>query len=125
MIIRYSDHAANERTYLAWIRTAIAIMALGFLVEKFELYITHLTENIGASNNFFSYLPAEIVGLVLLIIGVLVIISSTIRFYFHKKAIVAEETLSYSTIKSSIVLSILIILLVAFLVVYMGHNVFN
>jgi putative membrane protein len=30
---RYSDHAANERTFLAWIRTAIAVMAFGFLVE--------------------------------------------------------------------------------------------
>ena len=31
MIERYSDHAANERTFLAWVRTAIAIMAFGFL----------------------------------------------------------------------------------------------
>ena len=30
MIERYSDHAANERTFLAWVRTAIAIVALGF-----------------------------------------------------------------------------------------------
>jgi putative membrane protein len=27
MIKRYSDHAANERTFLAWVRTAIAVMA--------------------------------------------------------------------------------------------------
>jgi putative membrane protein len=31
MIERYSDHAANERTFLAWVRTSIAIMAFGFL----------------------------------------------------------------------------------------------
>ena len=30
MIKRYSDHAANERTFLAWVRTAIAVMAFGF-----------------------------------------------------------------------------------------------
>ena len=39
MIERYTDHAANERTFLAWMRTAIAIMAFGFLVEKFDLFI--------------------------------------------------------------------------------------
>jgi putative membrane protein len=39
MIPRYSDHAANERTFLAWVRTAIAIMAFGFLVEKFDLFL--------------------------------------------------------------------------------------
>jgi putative membrane protein len=30
MIPRFTDHAANERTYLAWVRTAIAVMAFGF-----------------------------------------------------------------------------------------------
>jgi putative membrane protein len=39
MIERYNDHAANERTFLAWVRTAIAIMAFGFLVEKFDLFL--------------------------------------------------------------------------------------
>jgi putative membrane protein len=39
MIKNYSDHAANERTYLAWVRTAIAVMAFGFLVEKFDLFV--------------------------------------------------------------------------------------
>jgi uncharacterized membrane protein YidH (DUF202 family) len=36
MIKRYSDHAANERTFLAWVRTAIAVMAFGFLIERFD-----------------------------------------------------------------------------------------
>ena len=29
---------ANERTFLAWIRTSIGIMAFGFVVEKFALF---------------------------------------------------------------------------------------
>jgi putative membrane protein len=32
-------HMANERTFLAWIRTSIGIMAFGFVVEKFALFI--------------------------------------------------------------------------------------
>jgi putative membrane protein len=32
---RARDHLANERTYLAWIRTAAAIMALGIAVASF------------------------------------------------------------------------------------------
>jgi len=39
MIKRYSDHAANERTFLAWVRTAIAVMAFGFLIERFDLFL--------------------------------------------------------------------------------------
>jgi inner membrane protein YidH len=39
MIKNFSDHAANERTFLAGVRTAIAVMAFGFLVEKFDLFL--------------------------------------------------------------------------------------
>jgi uncharacterized membrane protein YidH (DUF202 family) len=37
MIRGYSDHAANERTFLAWVRTAITEIASGFVIEKFNL----------------------------------------------------------------------------------------
>jgi putative membrane protein len=38
MIRDFTSHAANERTYLAWVRTGIAVMALGFVIEKFNLF---------------------------------------------------------------------------------------
>lgn len=34
MIRNFADHSANERTYLAWVRTAVAIMGFGFVVER-------------------------------------------------------------------------------------------
>jgi putative membrane protein len=36
------DHLANERTLLAWVRSGIAIMALGFVVARFGLQIREL-----------------------------------------------------------------------------------
>ena len=39
MIRSYSDHAANERTFLAWLRTGVAVIAFGFLVDRFDLFI--------------------------------------------------------------------------------------
>ena len=39
MINRYTDYAANEQTYLAWVRTAITVMAFGSQVEKFDLFL--------------------------------------------------------------------------------------
>ncbi len=32
---RARDHLANERTYLAWVRTALGALALGIAVERF------------------------------------------------------------------------------------------
>ncbi|NVN11072.1 YidH family protein [Nguyenibacter vanlangensis] len=37
MISRYTGHAANERTFLAWMRTALAILAFGGVLTKFDL----------------------------------------------------------------------------------------
>ena len=37
MISAYRDHAANERTFLAWIRTGIAVIAFGVVIEKLNL----------------------------------------------------------------------------------------
>lgn len=39
MIRNFSDHAANERTFLAWTRTGLAVIAFGFVVEKFNVLV--------------------------------------------------------------------------------------
>ncbi len=36
-------HMANERTFLAWIRTSIGLMAFGFVVERFALFMKQLS----------------------------------------------------------------------------------
>jgi putative membrane protein len=38
MIVRYTDHAANERTFLAWICTVLAIIAFGGTLARSDLY---------------------------------------------------------------------------------------
>jgi putative membrane protein len=35
---RIRDHLANERTYLAWMRTAIALMGFGVLIARIRLF---------------------------------------------------------------------------------------
>ena len=36
---RATEYLANERTFLAWIRTSIAIISLGFVVAKCSLWL--------------------------------------------------------------------------------------
>lgn len=38
-----SDHLANERTFLAWIRTSVAVLGLGFVVAKFSVWLRELS----------------------------------------------------------------------------------
>jgi putative membrane protein len=36
LIPRYTDHAANERAFPAWVRAGVATIAFGFVIEKFK-----------------------------------------------------------------------------------------
>jgi len=38
------EYLANERTFLAWIRTAIAVISLGFVVARFSLWLRQLSQ---------------------------------------------------------------------------------
>ena len=123
MIKRYTDHSANERTYLAWIRTSIAIMAFGFLIEKFDLFVSYLGEKTGDEEHLHSSLSAEIAGIGLFLVGVIIVLTATLRFFTYKKAIDSDEFIPYNVKKANILLSILIIILALFLLVYMVHKI--
>jgi len=126
MIKRYTDHSANERTYLAWIRTSIAIMAFGFLIEKFDLFISYLISYLGKAvgdeTHFKPSISAELVGLSLFLIGVLIVVTATVRFFMYKKSIESDESIPYSVKKTNLLLSALIIFIAIFLIVYLAHQ---
>ena len=44
------EHLANERTLLAWIRTSIGIIAFGFVVVKFSLFIKQISLLLGENS---------------------------------------------------------------------------
>src|SRR5262245_41037310 len=74
---RTRDHLANERTLLAWVRTSIAIMGLGFIVARFGLLLREL----GATNTH--PLPtgiSTIIGVALTVCGVVVLLLSLQRY---------------------------------------------
>ncbi|WP_174582374.1 YidH family protein [Candidatus Methylacidithermus pantelleriae] len=35
----FGDHSANEQSFLAWARTAIGIIAFGFLFERYTIFV--------------------------------------------------------------------------------------
>lgn len=63
------EHLANERTLLAWIRTAIALIGLGFVVARFGLFLrTILITQGGRAGGDTVW--AEVMGIVLVAAGV-------------------------------------------------------
>lgn len=39
---RATEYLANERTFLAWVRTSIAVISLGFVIAKFSVWLREL-----------------------------------------------------------------------------------
>ena len=124
MIKRYTDHSANERTYLAWIRTAIAVMTFGFLIEKFDLFLSYLSKVMGATETLHSSRTVEMVGIGLFLIGILIIVTATARFFQYKCMIEAEDPYSYGVKRTNLLLSALMIVVAGFLLVYIAHSLF-
>ena len=91
MIGHFSDHAANERTFLAWVRTAIAVMAFGFLVAKFDLFLKIAARSLPAGDHTTVSLSrgdfGGAVGAVLIIAGTVMVVLAAVRFVHTRRAI--------------------------------------
>jgi len=122
VISRYTDHAANERTYLAWIRTAIAIMGFGFVIERFDLFMIewHRINSGQAAIGPSSF--AQMTGLVLLLVGIGIVVAATLRFRSNAKAIEADDLKSYQAAATSLSLSLLLAAVGSFLIIYLLYR---
>lgn len=81
-IDRQREHQANERTFLAWLRTSIALIGFGFALARFGLFLRQLetsfpNQTLPPSRSF---VDSQTVGLGLVIVGILVIILSVWRY---------------------------------------------
>ncbi len=101
-----SDHLANERTFLAWIRTSIGIMAFGFVVMKFSLFVKQLSLIMGKPGIVPSKGYSSIIGIVLVAVGA---ITTLLAFMRYKKT---EKEITLGNYKNS---SLLVTLLAGFI----------
>lgn len=124
MIKSYSDYAANERTFLAWVRTAIALMAFGFLLERFDLFLQMAAVTLGdkAPRLAGAGLGRD-VGLGLLAAGVGITVVATIRFVKINKDIASPDVKSVEGARIDIALAILLVLLGLGLMIYLSHAI--
>jgi putative membrane protein len=125
MIRGYSDHAANERTFLAWVRTGIAVIAFGFVIEKFNLFVLTIVSS--ASTEVAQRLQIERLsgplgrygGLALIIGGLVLIVASTARFVRTGRLLDDPEMHSASRVRAELILSVALVLFVAGLSTYL------
>lgn len=101
------EHLANERTFLAWIRTSIALMGLGFVIVKFALFLKEVALMLVDLNITISEGFSAIVGTGMVALGVLL---AFFAFFQYKKV---ETQINRQTYKSSSFISIVLTLFIA------------
>jgi len=108
------EHLANERTFLAWIRTGVAILTFGFVIEKFSIYLRYLNADNVPSLPINS-INSSYFGLVFVLVAAMVVILATVRFKQNQRQI------DQGTYKASITIDIIVavlIILVSFLMAF-------
>ncbi|MCB1338497.1 MAG: DUF202 domain-containing protein [Maritimibacter sp.] len=92
MIERFADHAANERTFLAWVRTAIAVVGFGVAGSR-----------LGAAP------PAPWADAVILATGALVVVLAYVRLLMVRRRIDSAEPASDEATPADALLVVLVI----------------
>ena len=124
MITRYTDHAANERTFLAWIRTGLAVIAFGFFLAKLNVFVdatggggplNPVAENAGA----FVAVAARYAGLAMVVTGLAIIGRSSAGFERTRRAIDRDEVIQMPRSHVESLLSVALAIAVAIFCVYL------
>jgi putative membrane protein len=113
---KVTDHLANERTFLAWIRTGLSTMVFGFVVERFGLLLRELGFRTGITN----ILPVHystFFGVTLTILGVVIMIVALLEFLQIRRSIDSERF--HPPAGFAIILTVLASLIGVLLAVYL------
>ena len=70
---------AAERTLLAWVRTGIAVMALGFVVERFGIFVSLVAQQVGQVTRPIHTTASSVIGTLLVAAGAAVIVFATLQ----------------------------------------------
>ncbi|MGE5657212.1 MAG: YidH family protein [Actinomycetota bacterium] len=103
---RVRDHLANERTYLAWMRTAIALLGFGVVIVRLRLFQPPLMPRPGIGWKL---------GLMFSLVGLITVLIST-RHYFGVRHAIDEDT--YEPADGWVLIFSLIVMLLGTGVVY-------
>ena len=114
----FTEHSANERTFLAWIRTAISVIGFGFVLEKFNLFILALAAASPAQVSKAIRTdrlngPIGYEGLAFMATGVALIALGYFRFARNEKLIVSDEPRQAGGIQAEVAVSVILVALVA------------
>lgn len=119
LIERSREHLANERTFLAWIRTSVGLMGFGFVIVKFTLFIKHLYLILETPDEI-SRNYSSVVGIVMVALGVIIAILSLIQYKINEKQL--KENFYTRSTHLSLSMTLMIIVGGILMILYLLSN---
>jgi len=121
-------HMANERTFLAWIRTSIGIMAFGFVVERFSLFVRQISFLLGKQPGMDSHLAQAAGYSITGILGIFLVGTGTslglLAYVRYKEVFRQIEEDSYAASgKLPLALTIVVAFVGVILLVYLVRSI--
>ncbi|RZJ86910.1 MAG: DUF202 domain-containing protein [Chryseobacterium sp.] len=113
--LRVADHLANERTFLAWVRTSIGIMGFGFVVVKFALFTHDISLAMGTAKELPKQGYSHFIGIMLVALGGFIIAFSFFRYLKTRKQL-DEEVYYHSDVFTKVITSFIFLICVVLLV---------
>ncbi|MBV9849109.1 MAG: DUF202 domain-containing protein [Armatimonadetes bacterium] len=80
------DHLANERTFLAWVRTSIALMGFGVVIAKLR-FLTLDTDGVAAPGGPPAGTRSTELGLAFAAVGLVTLLFSLLHYEQSRRAI--------------------------------------
>jgi putative membrane protein len=82
---------AAERTLLAWVRTGITVMALGFVVERFGLFVSLVAHQSGEVARSLHTTASNIIGTLLVVAGAGVIVLASVQHARYVRTLPVDD----------------------------------
>jgi putative membrane protein len=109
---------AAERTLLAWTRTGIALMGLGFAIARFALYLRQMQAVSGVTQT--SRIGSPLFGALLMVIGVLAIVMATTYYGLTVRRLREGTWKPGNVSKPAVALSVILIAMGIFMVIQLA-----
>jgi len=112
-----TEYLANERTFLAWIRTSIAVISLGFVVAKFGVWLRELAKRLAPQ----APLPASgmslPMGIAMMVLGGALAVLAAWHYHLVNQAIDRGEVRANRAliITVTIAVALLALMMIAYL----------
>jgi putative membrane protein len=113
-------HLANERTLLAWIRTSIAVMAFGFVVVKFSLFLKQIAYLVGKGIAVPKGGYSSTIGTLIVALGAIILLLSYIKYKQVERRLLADSYRPSS--KLAFKLTVTILVMSVLLILYLIEN---